>query len=149
MNMRKGRGKGGEGKGREEKAVLALNGRRLSFCSPQTAHHQSKNQKTQVKDCVMWCSESITGRAVCGPFRGLALELMPVGKWRMRFGYNCSHLQPYYAWHVLQVVPHFIDEQSSRHQFHQVMSPVCRQSNVTMAASFVRILILSSYLLDL
>ena len=25
---------------------------------------------------------------------------------------------PYYAWHVLQVVVHFIDEQSSRHQFH-------------------------------
>ena len=34
------------------------------------------------------------------------------------------HLQPYYAWHVLQVVLRFIDEQSSRHQFHQVMSPI-------------------------
>ena len=31
------------------------------------------------------------------------------------------HLQPYYAWHVLQVVLHFIDEQSSRHQFHQCL----------------------------
>ena len=29
------------------------------------------------------------------------------------------HLQPYYAWRVLQVVLHVIDEQSSRHQFHQ------------------------------
>ena len=29
------------------------------------------------------------------------------------------HLQTYYAWRVLQVVLHFIDEQSSRYQFHQ------------------------------
>ena len=29
-----------------------------------------------------------------------------------------------YAWRVLQVVLHFIDEQSSRHQFHQMADEV-------------------------
>ena len=38
---------------------------------------------------------------------------------RCRGNVGIRHLQPYYAWHVLQVVLHFIDEQSSRHQFHQ------------------------------
>ena len=30
------------------------------------------------------------------------------------------HLQLYYTWHVLQIVLHFRDEQSSRHQFHHI-----------------------------
>ena len=35
---------------------------------------------------------------------------------RCRGSVGIRHLQPYYAWHVLQGMLHFIDEQSSRHQ---------------------------------
>lgn len=82
MNLKKGSGLA-EGRGREAKSVLALNGRKLLFCSTQAAHHQAKDKKVQLKDYAMWCSESIIWRAVCGPFRGLALELIHADEWRM------------------------------------------------------------------
>ena len=51
--------------------------------------------------------------------RGLLESNQQIGL-RCRGSVGIRHLQPYYAWHVLQVALHFIDEQSSRHQFHQL-----------------------------
>ena len=47
--------------------------------------------------------------------RSVSVEIQQIGL-RCKGSVGIRHLQPYYAWHVLQVVLHFIDEQSSRHQ---------------------------------
>ena len=44
----------------------------------------------------------------------------PYKNWTNNHLVGIRHLQPYYAWHVSQVVLHLIDEQSSRHQFHHI-----------------------------